>query len=124
MPFDALKRSDVVVLPPAPPEGGGGPPWSIRIEIDIVDRRASPRRRSPISLLWWLLALLPFLGGAHAQPANWLSRTHGIDTQGGQWPGTGYRQGDTVYSDFVGPRGQRQHCRSWRVGSRTFTDCH
>jgi hypothetical protein len=78
MPFDALKRSNVVVLPPAPPEDGGEPPWSIRIRIDIVDRRASPRRRSPISLLWWLLALLPFLGGAHAQAANWLSRTQGI----------------------------------------------
>jgi hypothetical protein len=39
MPFDALKRSDVVVLPPAP---CSEPPRSNRIEI--VDRRASPRR--------------------------------------------------------------------------------
>jgi hypothetical protein len=119
MPFDALKRSDVV----APSHGGGGPR---RIRTEIVGRRSQPRPRSHLGLLWWLsLALLLFAGvAAHAQTANWLSRTQGIDTQGGQWPGTGYRQGDTVYSDFVGPRGQRQHCRSWRVASRTFTDCH
>jgi hypothetical protein len=121
MPFDALKRSDVVALPPAPPDGGGGPR---RVRIEIIGRRSQPRPRSRLGLLWWLLlALLLFAGvAAHAQTASWLSRTQGIDAQGG--PATGYRQGDTVYSDFVGPRGQRQHCRSWRVGSRTFTDCH
>ena len=123
MPFDALKRSDVVALPPAPPDGGGGPR---RIRIEIVGRRSQPHPRSRLCLLWWLLlALLLFAGvAAHARTANWLSRMQGIDAQGGRWLGTGYRQGDTVYSDFVGPRGQRQHCRSWRVGSRTFTDCH
>jgi hypothetical protein len=44
--FDSTtQRPTATILPPSPPEGGGGGgPQRIRIEIEIVDRRAQPPR--------------------------------------------------------------------------------
>jgi hypothetical protein len=74
--------------------------------------------------------LLQFAGIAHAQPTSWTSHElgtmtyyTGTDAQGGQWTDTSYKQGATIYNDFSGPNGERYHCGSWQVGSRTFADC-
>jgi hypothetical protein len=89
-------------LPPRPPERGGGGPQRIRIEIEIIDRRARPAPRGG-GVLTFLLALLLLgllFGRGHAQPANWeshqLGSTHyyqGTDAEGGNWNGSSYRLG-------------------------------
>ena len=75
MPFDAtgLRQPTVTVLPPTPPERGGGPQRIIRIEIEFVERRATPAEHSTRvsyrfgTFTLWLLALLLLAALAHAQ---------------------------------------------------------
>jgi hypothetical protein len=147
MPFDAttLRQPSARILPPTitgrrsnlrptPPERGGGGPQRIRIEIEIIDRRAQQAQRSRGGVLQLLVALillsLLFGGFSHARPSNWSSYQlggtryyEGSDQDGGQWRGQSYRLGTTTYSDFEGPNGEHQHCESYRLGSTTYTDC-
>jgi hypothetical protein len=136
MPFDSttFRQPKVTVLPPQgplePPERGGGP-RRIRIEIEIIDRRAL---KPPPNNFWaaplWLLLFLLLAALAHAQPTSWeshrdgfMTRYQGTDRDGRSWSGTSYKQGFTTYSDFAGPDGQMQRCRSWKQGWQTFTEC-
>jgi hypothetical protein len=52
-----------------------------------------------------------------------MTRYQGTDRDGRSWSGTSYKQGFTTYSDFAGPDGQMQRCRSWKQGWQTFTEC-
>jgi hypothetical protein len=137
MPFDAtsLRRPTVTVLPPTPPERGGGP-QRIRIEIEIVDRRAPPPPcgyRFGTVILWLLLLAVAFAlfgSTAQAQPSSWKSyqegfvtRYQGTDAQGGQWTGNSYELFGTRHYEFNGPHGASRHCRSWQQDWQTTTEC-
>jgi hypothetical protein len=78
----------------------------------------------------WPLALVLLAALAHAQPTHWESYQigsttyySGTDANGGQWTGKSYEQWGTRFSEFDGPRGQKQHCRSWQQGGQTKTEC-
>jgi hypothetical protein len=103
-----------------PPERGGGP-QQIRIEIEIVDRRAQPRRRSSIGLGFWLLLFLQLALAAHADDQG-IHYDHWQDTYGRH--GETRTQGSTTDWDAYGPRGEQKHCHRYYVGDTTYTNCH
>ena len=82
------------------------------------------------TLTLWLILLLLLAALAHAQPTQWQSyregfvtRYQGTDHRGGTWTGSTYKQGFTTYSDFYGPHGEAQHCRSYELSGTVHTDC-
>jgi hypothetical protein len=136
MPFDPtkLRHPTVTILPPTPPERGDrGGPQRVHVVIEIVDCRVSGKvaRNGGYrfgSFTFWLLVLL--LLAAHAQSSQWQSypegfvtRHQGTDAQGGQWTGSSYKQDFTTYSDFYGPHGEAQHCRSYVLSGTVHTEC-
>jgi hypothetical protein len=128
MPFDALKRSAAAAVGRGRGQGDDVGPRRFRIEI--VNHRALPRRRPSIGLGFWLLLFLPFALAAHAQPTHWegyqigpTTYYSGTDASGGQWTAKSYEQWGTTFSEFDGPRGQKQHCRSWQQSGQTNTEC-
>lgn len=104
------------------------------VNIGILQQRPTPRNHrvaSAFSTLLWFLLALQLLGAlAHGQPTNWSTYQigpttyySGTDANGGQWTGTSYEQWGTTFYEVKGPGGQSQHCRSWRQGGQTKTEC-
>jgi hypothetical protein len=125
-----FRQPNVTVLPPQPPEHGGDP-QRIHIMIEIVQRQPQRRgyRFDTVTLALLIIALLAALAGctaAQAQPTSRQSYRQGFVTRyqsDNGWIGNSYEQGGTTFSEFTGPHGETQHCRSWRQGWQTFTEC-
>ena len=93
-------------------------------------RSEPPAPKRPGRLVWWLLALLLFALAAHAQPTQWqsyregfITRYSGPDAQGGQWTGSSYKQWGSTFSEFHGPHGETEHCRSYELSGTTHMEC-
>jgi hypothetical protein len=140
MPFDntAFRQPTVTVLPPTPPEPPEGDPPRlppIRIEIEIVDRRAAQpgaSYRLGQATFWVLmLALLAALiGCAHAQTSTSTSRrmggvtyTDGVNADGSRWTGTSRRMGSVEYFDSTDQYGNVTRCTSRMMGSVETQGC-
>jgi hypothetical protein len=137
MPFDNTKvrQPKITVLPPTiagrgsnldpiPPERGGGGPQRLRIEIEIVDRRApllsSGYRFGTFALVLFILLLLAAL--AHADQGG-IRYEHWQDIGNG-WHGQTRTEGTTTTWDAYGPNGERKSCHRYYVGDQPFTTCN
>jgi hypothetical protein len=130
--FDNPRQPKVTVLPPtitdsgirlppiSPERGGGGGPQRIRVEIEIIDRRAPAPKRRTGSLLGWLILLLLIALAAHADNTGFRYE-HWTDTNG--WHGETRTEGRTTDWDAYGPQGQQKHCHRYYVGDTGYTTC-
>jgi hypothetical protein len=96
----------------------------VHIDIEIVDRRSPPSKRS--TFWFWLIVIMLLLAmAAHAHADNnngGIHYDHWQDTNG--WHGQTRTQGTTTDWDAYGPHGEQKHCHRYFVGDQAYTNCN